>query len=53
MAIMFPEVQTPSSVPAFAVPWFLYSNQDIEFRIVMDLKDPAKASLDELSKKWA
>src|SRR6202162_1229611 len=52
-AIMIINVEDPSKVPAFAEPWFLTFNADVNFHIVMTPEDLAKAGLDELGKKWA
>ena len=51
-AIMIVEMESPSSVPKLAEPWFLGFDADVEFHIVMDPKDLKKAGLDELGKKW-
>ena len=42
----------PSKVPAFAEPWFLTFNADVQFRVVMTPEDLKKAGLDEIGKKW-
>ena len=51
-AIMIVEVDNPSKVPALAEPWFLTFNADVEFHIVMNPEELAKAGLEELGKKW-
>jgi hypothetical protein len=52
-AIMVVDLPDPSKVPAFAEPWFLAFNAEVEFHIVMSPDDLAKAGLDALGKKWA
>jgi len=52
-AIMIIDVADPSKVPAFAEPWFLAFNADVEFHIVMGPADLERAGLDALGKKWA
>jgi len=52
-AILIIDLPDPSQVPAFAEPWFLAFNADVEFHIVMSPDDLQKAGLDELGKKWA
>ena len=52
-AIMIIDVEDPSKVPAFAEPWFLTFNADVEFHIVMSPDDLKRAGLDSLGKKWS
>jgi hypothetical protein len=52
-AIMIVDVADPSRIPAFAEPWFLTFNADVEFHAVMTLDDLKRAGLDALGKKWA
>lgn len=52
-AIMVVEVQDPSRIPAFAEPWFLTFNADVELHAVMSPDDLQRAGLDALGKKWA
>jgi hypothetical protein len=52
-AIMIVDVEDPSQVPAFAEPWFLAFNADVEFHIVMTPDELRRARLDKLGKKWA
>ena len=52
-ATMLIDMPDPSKVPAFAEPWFLSFDADVQFRIVMTPKDLEKAGLGELGKKWA
>jgi hypothetical protein len=47
------DVADPSKIPAFAEPWFLTFEADVEFRTVMTPDDLKRAGLDELGKKWA
>jgi hypothetical protein len=47
------DLPDPSKVPAFAEPWFLVFNANVEFHIVMTLDDLKMASLEELGKKWS
>lgn len=51
-AIMIVDLADPSKVPAFAEPWFLIFNADVEFRIAMTPEDLANAGLDALGKQW-
>lgn len=51
-AVMIIDLADPSKVPAFAEPWFLTFNADVEFRVVMTPEDLKKAGLDDLGKKW-
>jgi hypothetical protein len=46
-------VDSPSDVPAFAEPFFLTFNAEVEFRIAMTPEDLGRAGLDALGKKWA
>ena len=52
-AILIVDLPDPSMVPAFAEPWFLAFNADVEFHIVMTPDDLQKAGLEELGKKWS
>ncbi len=52
-AILIVDLPDPSKVPAFAEPWFLAFNADVEFRIVMTPDDLQRAGLEELGKKWS
>ena len=52
-AIMIVDVGDPSQVPAYAEPWFLSFNADVEFHIVMTPDELRLSGLDELGKKWA
>ena len=52
-AIMIVNLADPSQIPAFAEPWFLTFNADVEFSVVMTPEDLARAGLDALGKKWA
>ncbi len=52
-AILIVDLPDPSRVPAFAEPWFLAFNADVEFRIVMTPDDLQRAGLEELGKKWS
>ena len=52
-AIMIVDVADPSKVPAFAEPWFLTFNADVEFHAVMTPEDLKRAGLDSLGKKWS
>lgn len=52
-AIMIVNLDDPSKIPAFAEPWFLTFNADVEFRVAMTPEDLARAGLDALGKKWA
>ncbi len=52
-AIMIVDVKDPSEIPAFAEPWFLTFNADVEFHAVMSPDDLKRAGLDELGRKWS
>ena len=52
-AIMTVDVGDPSQVPAYAEPWFLLFNADVEFHIAMTPDELGRSGLDELGKKWA
>lgn len=52
-AIMIVDLADPSKIPAFAEPWFLTFNADVEFHAVMGPDDLKRAGLDALGKKWA
>jgi len=52
-AILIVDLPDPSKVPAFAEPWFLAFNADVEFHIVMTPDDLQRAGLEELGKKWS
>jgi hypothetical protein len=51
-AVMVVEVADPSKIPAFAEPWFLTFDADVEFHPVMSPDDLARAGLDALGKQW-
>jgi len=51
-AILIIDLPDPSKVPAFAEPWFLAFNADVEFHIVMTPDDLGRAGLDALGKQW-
>lgn len=52
-AVLVVNVEAPSHIPAFAEPWFILFNADVEFRVVMKQEDLAKSDLDGLGKKWS
>ena len=52
-AILIVDLPDPAKVPAFAEPWFLAFNADVEFHIVMTPDDLQRAGLEELGKKWS
>jgi hypothetical protein len=52
-AIMIVDLKDPSEIPAFAEPWFLTFNADVEFHAVMSPDDLKRAGLDALGKKWS
>jgi hypothetical protein len=47
------DVADASKIPAFAEPWFLTFNADIEFHAVMSPQDLAQAGLEGLGKAWS
>jgi hypothetical protein len=52
-AILIIDLHDPSEVPAFAEPWFLTFNAEVEFRVVMTPEDLQKAGLEALGKTWS
>ena len=52
-AILIIDLPDPSKVPAFAEPWFLTFNANVEFRILMSPDEIQMAGLEELGKKWS
>jgi hypothetical protein len=52
-AVVIVEVADASRMPAFAEPWFLTFNADVEFQPVMSPDDLKRAGLEALGKKWA
>jgi hypothetical protein len=52
-AVVIVNVEDVSKIPAFAEPWFLTFNANVEFRIAMTPADLEKAGLEELGKKWS
>jgi hypothetical protein len=52
-AIMIIDLVDPSEVPAFAEPWFLTFNADVEFHVVMTPEDLQKSDLENLGKTWS
>lgn len=52
-AILIVDIADPSKVPAFAEPWFLAFNADVEFHIAMIPEDLKKGGLEALGKKWS
>ncbi len=51
-AILVVNLESPSSLPSLAEPFFLNFNADCQFRLVMGPEDLAQAGLDELGEKW-
>lgn len=52
-AIMIIDMKDPSEIPAYAEPWFLNFNADVEFHVAMTPDDLKRAGLDALGKKWS
>ena len=52
-AIMVVDLAGTSKIPAYAEPWFLTFNADVEFHPAMTPEDLRKAGLQDLGKKWA
>jgi len=52
-AILIINVDDPAQIPAFAEPFFLLFDADVEFHIVMSPEDLGRAGLEDLGKKWA
>lgn len=51
-AILIVEVDDPSQIPAYAEPWFLMFDADVQFRVVMTPDVLKRAGLDALGQKW-
>ncbi|ABE35393.1 hypothetical protein DR64_5885 [Paraburkholderia xenovorans LB400] len=51
-AVLVVDIDSASSIPALAEPWFLKFNADCEVRIAMLPEDLMKAGLDKLGAKW-
>ncbi len=52
-AIMVIHLDDPSKVPAFAEPWFLLFNAEVEFHVAMTPEDLKRAGLESLGEKWS
>ena len=52
-AVVVINVDEVSKIPAYAEPWFLNFNANVEFRIAMTPEDLEKAGLEQLGKKWS
>lgn len=52
-AIMIVDLKEASEIPAFAEPWFLTFNADVEFHSTMTPDELERAGLDALGKKWS
>lgn len=52
-AIMIVDLADASKYPAFAEPWFLTFNADVQFHAMMTPDDLKRAGLEALGKKWA
>jgi hypothetical protein len=51
--IMIVDVADPSKVPAFAEPFFLTFEADVEFHVVISPEELGRADLAGIAKKWA
>jgi hypothetical protein len=51
-AVVVVDIDSASSIPALAEPWFLKFNADCEIRIAMLPEDLQKAGLENLGSKW-
>jgi hypothetical protein len=51
-AVLIMDLPEASRIPAFAEPWFLTFNADVEVQPVMTSQDLAAAGLEQLGKKW-
>ena len=49
---MIIDLKDASQIPAFAEPWFLTFQADVEFHPVMSPDDLARAGLDAIGKRW-
>ncbi len=52
-AILIINLKDATEIPAYAEPWFLTFNADVEFHPAMSPDDLKKAGLEALGKKWA
>lgn len=52
-AVLVVNLKDASEVPAFAEPWFLTFNAEVEFRVAMTAEDLGRSNLDALGAKWA
>jgi hypothetical protein len=52
-AILIVNVDDPSKVPAFAEPWFLLFDADVQFHIVMSPEELGRAGIEADAKKWS
>lgn len=50
--LMAVNIGDQSEVPAYAEPWFLTFNADVEFRVAMTPADLEKAGIEDLAKAW-
>ena len=49
---MIIEMEDASQIPAYAEPWFLTFNANVEFHVIMSPEDLANAGLEALGEKW-
>jgi hypothetical protein len=47
------DLKDTSQIPAYAEPWFLYFDAEVNFTPYMTAEDLANAGLEEIGKKWA
>jgi hypothetical protein len=51
-ALLIVDMENESQIPAFAEPWYLQFNADVEFHVVMSPDDLERAGLEDLGRKW-
>lgn len=51
-AYLIVDIKESSQVPAFAEPWFLTFNSEVEFKVAMTPEDLEKSGLEALGKKY-
>jgi len=52
-AISVIDVKDSSQVPAFAEPWFLLFDADVQFHVAMTPEELGRAGLDSFGKDWS
>ncbi len=52
-AIIAVNIKDSSEIPAYAEPWFLQFNANVEFHVAMTPQELREGGLDKLGKKWS